>query len=239
MATPRPLLVNTTHLSPRRRRIQRWWWVQPCKRNAGKRGRQMSAHTASAPAHPAEPGDGGISSLWPALKLDSGASVHIVRDPSLLSDLRDAPEELLVTAAAHGGNKMTVNKIGDIRVLDRFTIPNVYLLPELRDDGLISVRQLARQGICTFFVGDRARLYAGTDLVGVAVAELDDPYGLYVLHSLFVPKIIASARRACGGRSWCAWRWRPSFAADDAGAAATAADEQQENMLSLTDSYRY
>lgn len=201
----------------------------------------MSAHTASAPAHPAEPGDGGISSLWPALKLDSGASVHIVRDPSLLSDLRDAPEELLVTAAAHGGNRMTVNKIGDIRVLDRFTIPNVYLLPELRDDGLISVRQLARQGICTFFVGDRARLYAGTDLVGVAVAELDDPYGLYVLHSLFVPKIIASARPACGGRgrSGRAWRWWPSFPADGAGAAATAADEQQENMLSLTDCYRY
>lgn len=41
------------------------------------------------------------------------------------------------------GNAMPVTKIGDIRMPGRFTIPSVCLVPGIKADGLISVRQLA------------------------------------------------------------------------------------------------
>jgi hypothetical protein len=107
----------------------------------------------------------------------------MVRDPSLLSDLRDAPAGLSVVAA--DGNTMPITKIGNIQIPGFFTIPAVCLVPGLKVDGLISVRQLARQSrICTWFVGDRAMLYAGPNLVGVAVAPQESLYGLYILQFL-------------------------------------------------------
>lgn len=60
------------------------------------------------------------------------------------------------------GNAMPVTKIGDIRMPGRFTIPSVCLVPGIKTDGLISVRQLARRsGISTWFVGNLAMLYGG------------------------------------------------------------------------------
>jgi hypothetical protein len=95
-----------------------------------------------------------------------------------------------VTAA--DGNTLPVTKIGDIQMTNAgFTIPGVHLVPGLKFD-LISVRELTRQSrICTWFDGDRAMLYAGPDLVGLAVAP-QEKSGLYVLESLSVPEIAAA-----------------------------------------------
>jgi hypothetical protein len=81
-----------------------------------------------------------------------------VGDPRLLSNLRDAP------AGMADGNTLPITKIGDITMIAAFRIPGVYLAPGLKFD-LISVRELTRNRICTWFDGDRAMLYAGRELI--------------------------------------------------------------------------
>jgi hypothetical protein len=117
--------------------------------------------------------------------LDSGASIHVVGDPRLLSNLRDAP------AGMADGNTLPITKIGDITMIAGFRIPGVYLAPGLKFD-LISVRELTRNRICTWFDGDRAMLYAGRQLVGEAVAP-QDKYSLYVLQFLSVTTIAGNS----------------------------------------------
>ena len=130
----------------------------------------------------------------------------MVGDPILLSNLRDAPAGMTVTVA--NGDKLPVTKIGDIRMETAgFTIPGVHLAPGLTMH-LISVRELTRQGrICTWFDGDRAMLFAGPDLVGVAVAS-QEKYGLYVLQSLSMPNVAAAASSAkcLDGEMKLVWR---------------------------------
>jgi hypothetical protein len=122
-------------------------------------------------------------------------SIHVVGDPRLLSNLRDAPAGMTVRVA--DGNMLPVTKIGDIQMVDvGFTIPGVHLAPGLKSD-LISVRVLTRSRICTWFDGDRAMLYAGPELVGEAVAP-QEKNGLYVLQSLSVPEIAAAASSGNG-----------------------------------------
>ena len=73
---------------------------------------------------------------------------------------------------------------------------------------LVGVRELTRQGrICTWFDGDRAMLFAGPDLVGVAVAS-QEKYGLYVLQSLSMPNVAAAASSAkcLDGEMKLVWR---------------------------------
>jgi hypothetical protein len=159
----------------------------------------MFAYTASVSAAqpPAPPPP-------PKLLLDSGASIHVVGDPSLLSNLHDAPAGMTVTVA--NGNTLPITKIGDIQMVTAgFTIPDVHLAPGIKMD-LISVRVLTRSRICTWFDGDRATLYAGPDLVGVAVAP-QEKNGLYVLESLSVPKIAAASSANClDGEMKLVWR---------------------------------
>jgi hypothetical protein len=104
------------------------------------------------------------------------------------------------------GNTLPVTKIGDIQMTDSgFTIPGVHLAPGLKSD-LISVRVLTRSRICTWFDGDRATLYAGPELVGVAVAP-QEKNGLYVLQFLRVPKIAAASSGNClDGEMTLVWR---------------------------------
>jgi hypothetical protein len=85
-----------------------------------------------------------------------------------------------MTVTVVNGNTLPVTKIGDIQMIDSgFTIPGVYLAPGLKSY-LIIIRELTRSRICTWFDGDRAMLYAGPELVGVAVAP-QEKYGRYVL----------------------------------------------------------
>ncbi|CAD6252843.1 unnamed protein product [Miscanthus lutarioriparius] len=192
----------------------------------------MYAYTASvSAAQPAAPpgGDNGSSSNssrptppppWPKLVLDSGASIHVVGDASLLSNLRDAPAGMRIQVA--NGNTLPVTKIGDIQMAAAgFTIPGVYLAPGLTSN-LISVRELTRQSrICTWFDGDRATLYAGPELVGEAVAPQENSSGLYVLQFLSVPKEAAANASSGNGLDgeirlvpvWCGSSSRGSFGA--------------------------
>jgi len=66
-----------------------------------------------------------------------------------------------------------------------FRIPDVHLAPGFKFD-LISVRELTRNRICTFFDGDQAMLSEGPGLIGAAVAPQEEKYGLYVLKFLSV-----------------------------------------------------
>jgi hypothetical protein len=168
------------------------------------------AQPAAQPAAPPPP---------PKLLLDSGASFHVVGDPSLLSNLHDAPAGMTVTVA--NGNSLPITKIGDITA--GFTIPDVHLAPGIKMD-LISVRVLTRSRICTWFDGDRATLYAGPNLVGVAVAP-QEKNGLYVLESLSVPKIAAASSANClDGEMklvWCSSSARAPRPIQDKAPAAT------------------
>ena len=99
-----------------------------------------------------------------------------------------------------------------------FTIPGVHLAPGLDCDA-ISVRELTRQGrICTWFDGDRAMLYAGHDLVGLA-ARSSTPQVLYELESLTVPEIIAPDASSSGKLLpvWYRYRYSPSSAHESPG----------------------
>jgi len=72
-----------------------------------------------------------------------------------------------------------------------FRIPDVHLAPGFKFD-LISVRELTRNRICTFFDGDQAMLSEGPGLVGAAVAPQEEKYGLYVLKFLSVTTFAGS-----------------------------------------------
>ncbi|CAD6252685.1 unnamed protein product [Miscanthus lutarioriparius] len=141
----------------------------------------------------------------------------MVGDPRLLSNLHDVPAGMRIRAA--DGNTMPITKIGDIQMITAdIRNPGVCLVPGLKLD-LISVHQFMRSRICTWFEGDRAMLYAGTELVGIAVTPQENFYGLYILQFLSMPKIAAASRYIFRGGSlsscldnWLyrnAWSYQP------------------------------
>jgi len=113
------------------------------------------------------------------LALDSGATMHMVRDPRFLCKLRGLPSPIPIEVA--DGNLLFATAIGDIETQD-IVLPDVHLVPRLKIN-LASVRQLAFSDILTTFGKNSAELFKDGERVGGAVAD-GDLYRLRFLRAI-------------------------------------------------------
>lgn len=135
-------------------------------------------------------GDGSSRAVNPAggvydnrLVLDSGASMHVVGDPSILQDFRPSYGAPRCLSLADNSQRRILG-VGDIVELGRFRIPNVRLVEGLQKN-LISVGQLDKEHhLCVQFYDQGCTIMKpdGITYVGGAVQdEVDKMYALTYL----------------------------------------------------------